>query len=115
MQEGREAYGGHVSKIWWVGVVYNVQERESSRGNRKQEMTEKTKSGKRGVGNKKKIGRDGPRGDRPFDPLQLSLRAALWTIGTSGKALYAYKRTSLASYRNLVSTEKTKSTTKLYC
>ena len=41
----------------------------------------------------------------PFDPFQLSLRAALWTIGTSGKALYACKRTSLASYRNLVSTE----------
>jgi hypothetical protein len=60
---------------------------------------------KKGVGKKKKIGEDGPREDRPFDPFRLSLRAALWTIGTSGKAPYACKMASFASYRNLVSTE----------
>ena len=109
MQAGREAYGGHVSKVWWVGVVCNVRKRESSEDNRKQEMNgeKKTnKSGKkRGWKKKKKIGEDGPREDRPFDPFRLSLRAALWTIGTSGKAPYACKRASFASYRNLVSTE----------
>ncbi len=57
VQAGREAYGGHVSKVWWVGVVFNVRERESSEGNRKQEMDgekKKKKSGKK-RGSKKKI------------------------------------------------------------
>ena len=35
----------------------------------------------------------------------MALRAALWTIGTSGKVLYDCKRTALDLYRNLVSTE----------
>ena len=69
------------------------------------EKTKKKSGKKRGWKKKKKIGRDGPRGDRPFDPFQLSLRAALWTIGTSGKALYACKRTAFGSYWNLASTE----------
>ena len=51
------------------------------------------------------FGRDGLWGDRPSDPFQMALRAALWTIGTSGKVLYDCKRTALDLYRNLVSTE----------
>ena len=51
------------------------------------------------------FGRDGLWGDRPSDPFQMALRAALWTISTSGKALYDCKRTALDLYRNLVSTE----------
>ncbi len=35
----------------------------------------------------------------------MALRAAVWTIGTSGKALDDCKRTALKLYRNLVSTE----------
>ena len=35
----------------------------------------------------------------------MALRAALWTIGTSGKALHDCKTTAFNSYRNLVSTE----------
>ena len=63
---------------------------------------------KRGLkkGLKKTIfGRDGLWGDRPSDPFQMALRAALWTIGTSGKALHDCKTTAFNSYRNLVSTE----------
>ena len=63
---------------------------------------------KRGLKNglKKTIfGRDGLWGDRPSDPFQMALRAALWTIGTSGKALHDCKTTAFNSYRNLVSTE----------
>ncbi len=75
VQAGRKAYGGHVSKVWWVGVVCNVWKRESSEGNRKQEMNGKKNEEirqKKGLG-KKKIGQDGPRGNRPFDPFRLSL------------------------------------------
>ena len=69
-------------------------------------MKKKDKSGKKkGLKKKGKNGYDGPWGDRPRDPFQKALRAALWTIGTSGKALYDCKRTALDSYRNLVSTE----------
>ena len=61
---------------------------------------------KKGVMKKKDFfGRDGLWGDRPSDPFQMALRAALWTIGTSGKVLYDCKRTALDLYRNLVSTE----------
>ena len=67
----------------------------------------KDKSGKKkGVLKKKDFfGRDGLWGDRPSDPFQMALKAALWTIGTSGKVLYDCKRTALDLYRNLVSTE----------
>ena len=66
----------------------------------------KDKSGKKkGLKKKGKNGYDGPWGDRPRDPFQKALRAALWTIGTSGKVLYDCKRTALDLYRNLVSTE----------
>ena len=51
------------------------------------------------------FGRDGLWGDRPSDPFQMALRVALWTIGTSGKALHDCKTTAFNSYRNLVSTE----------
>ena len=68
---------------------------------RKKEKKEK----KGGCKKNEKIGHDGPWGDRPIDPFQKALRAALWTIGTSGKALYDCKRTALDLYRNLVSTE----------
>ena len=34
-----------------------------------------------------------------------ALRAAIWTIGTSGKALHDCKTIAFNSYRNLVSTE----------
>ena len=61
---------------------------------------------KKGVMKKKDFfGRDGLWGDRPSDPFQMALRAALWTISTSGKVLYDCKRTALELYRNLVSTE----------
>ena len=39
VQEGRGEYGGHVSKIWWVGAVSNRRERECSEG-----MVKKTKA-----------------------------------------------------------------------
>ena len=70
-------------------------------------MKKKDKSGKKkGVEKKKeKMVTMVRGGDRPRDPFQNALRAALWTIGTSGKALYDCKRTALDSYRNLVSTE----------
>ena len=51
------------------------------------------------------FGRDGLWGDQSIDPFQMALRAALWTIATSGKALDDCKRTALVLYRNLVSTE----------
>ena len=61
---------------------------------------------KKGVMKKKDFfGRDGLWGDRPSDPFQMALRVALWTIGTSGKALHDCKTTAFNSYRNLVSTE----------
>ncbi len=67
-----------------------------------------TNPAKKRVMKKKKIGHDchdGPWGDRPSNPFQKALRAALWTIGTSGKVLYDCKKTALDLYRNLVSTE----------
>ncbi len=70
--------------------------------NKKWMVTEKRKKNGKKKGLEKQIGQDGSRGDRPFDLFQLSLKAALWTIGTSGKTLYFCKRISLASYRNLV-------------
>ena len=78
--------------------------------NKKWMERKKTKNpAKRGVRKKKKnnifFGRDGLWGDRPIDPFQMALRAALWTIATSGKALDDCKRTALVLYRNLVSTE----------
>ena len=72
---------------------------------------------KEGLGGKRKkksfFGRDGLWGDQPSDPSQMALRAALWTIGTSGKVLYDCKRTALDLYRNLVSTEVSTSNNKI--
>ena len=78
------------------------------RGNGHTDIWERCAGKKKGLkkGLKKTIfGRDGLWGDRPSDPFQMALRAALWTIGTSGKVLYDLKRTALDLYRNLVSTE----------
>ncbi len=68
----------------------------------KRVMTKNTTNPAKNGVRKNNFGHDGPWGDRPRDPFQMALRAALWTIGTSGKALHDCKRTTFDSYRNLV-------------
>ncbi len=62
-----------------------------------------------------KNGLDGSWGDRPRDPSRLALGAALWTIGTSGKALYDCKKTTFDSYRNLDRRKVCTNNKKVYC
>ena len=48
---------------------------------------------------------NGARENRPLTPTKNDPRAALWTTGTSGKALFDKPLNTFALYRNLVSTE----------
>ncbi len=76
-----------------LGVECEVRKTHCSEGGRKRKSMEKKKNQDPAkIGVRKKIiiiGQFGARGGRPLSPSRLSLRPALWTISTSGKALDA--------------------------
>ena len=86
VQEGRWGYGEHSLKIWCGEMDCEVRRTKCSEGhkNGKPQIRQKEELEK-----KIKIGQVGTRGVRPLRPSHLSLRPALWTISTSGKALHA--------------------------